>query len=397
VATSQPPQPEVATELPLDQLLGWLRRHQVKLAWTGGLIFLAVVLVLMVQRHRGRTLDKATESLAATAGVEGLRRLAQDFGHTSQGPHIRLRLARALLDAEAQLDAQPSGGDDLYERKLAHLREAVEVLDRLQDDWTDAKLGPLVQHLLLEANKELRWEQRYGRRYLPRDVKPRAGKALGELVAAPANPVVAFHTKHGVITCELFEDQAPNSVANFLALTAEGFYDGLTFHRVGPKDDSTPGANDGVPAVIQGGCPKGDGTGDPGYKINTELSATLDFEAGTLCWANSGLNTEGSQFFICKEKIDQPSWKQSYARFGKVVEGLDVVQKVVKGDVIEKIEILKRRGTAAEFPYRPRVLGIPDEAAPAGGTPGGSSTPVGGVTPPATATPPPGGGSPAGR
>lgn len=375
-------------------MTGWLKRHQVKIAWSGGVLFLAVVLVLMVQRHRGRALDEATEQLAPTSGVEALRRLAQDFGHTSQGPQIRWRLARALLDAEANLDQQPSGADDLYDRKIGYLQEAIATLDALQDDWNSPPMGPLVQHLLLEANEELRWEQRYGKRYHVRAVTPKAGKSLGAIVQGTTRPVVALHTSKGVITCELFQDETPNSVANFLALTAEGFYDGLTFHRVGPKDDSSQGADDGVPPVIQGGCPKGDGSGDPGYSINTETVPSIEFEAGTLCWANSGRNTEGSQFFICKEKIDNLKWKSDYARFGKVTEGLDVVRKIEKGDRIEKIEIVARRGTEADFPYRPRVLSIPDEPGPGGGTgrgsgpAGGSSTPVGAVTPPNTATPP---------
>ena len=366
-----------------------------KLAWGGGLLFLAIVLVLMVGRHRGRTLDEATEQLAATGGVEALRRLAQDFGHTSQGPHIRWKLACALMDSEADLDRRPSGTTDLYDPKIGYLQEAIQVLDGLQDDWQGPPFGPLVQHRLLKANEELRWEQRYGKRYLQRAVKPKAGKALGEIVQPPTRPVVAIHTSKGVITCELFQDETPNSVANFLALTAEGFYDGLTFHRVGPKDESSPDARDGVPPVIQSGCPRGDGKGGPGYTINTEAVPSIEFEPGSIAWANSGPNTDGSQFFICKQKIDDVSWKSNYARFGKVTEGLDVVQKIEKGDTIEKIEILKRRGTADDFPYRPNVLAIPDEPGPGGGTgrgsgpAAGSTTPVG-VTPPTTATTAPG-------
>jgi hypothetical protein len=288
VATSPPPQPETQTEFGAEELVAWLKRHQSTIAWVVGGAVLVVFVIVFVLRDRARTVDEAAKQLASTTGVEPLRRLNAEYGTTVIGPQIRYHLARALLDAETQLDRQPSGGDDLYERKLQHLREAIEILSGLQKEWTEAPFNALVAHLHLKATEELSWEQRFGRRYETRPVTPKAGKALGEIVTPPERPVVAIDTNKGTITCELFFSETPNAVANFLALAAEGFYDGITWHRVGPDAQTPP--------VIQGGCPKGDGSGGPGYTIDSELVAALEFEAGTLCWANRGRNTAGSQF-----------------------------------------------------------------------------------------------------
>jgi peptidyl-prolyl cis-trans isomerase A (cyclophilin A) len=140
-----------------------------------------------------------------------------------------------------------------------------------------------------------------------------------------------FETTQGEITCELFLDEAPKTVANFRGL-AEGakefldekteqktkrrYYDGLIFHRVIPK------------FMIQGGCPLGVGTGGPGYKFEDEFSKDLRFDrAGRLAMANSGPNTNGSQFFITLAATD---WlNDRHTIFGQVVRGQDVVEKIV--------------------------------------------------------------------
>jgi cyclophilin family peptidyl-prolyl cis-trans isomerase len=126
---------------------------------------------------------------------------------------------------------------------------------------------------------------------------------------------VTFDTTMGPIRIEVFEDKAPKTAKNFLDLTKKGFYNGLTFHRVIPG------------FMIQGGCPKGDGTGGPGYEIPDEFHPTLKHTGpGILSMANAGPNTGGSQFFIT---LAATSWLDGkHAIFGKVVQGQDVVDKI---------------------------------------------------------------------
>lgn len=130
-----------------------------------------------------------------------------------------------------------------------------------------------------------------------------------------ANPTVTLRTTLGDIRFELFRDRAPKTAGNFLTLVKKGFYDGLTFHRVIPG------------FMIQGGCPKGDGTGGPGYTIPDEFEPTLRHDGpGVVSMANAGPNTGGSQFFIT---LAPTSWlDRRHAIFGRVRGGQDVVEKI---------------------------------------------------------------------
>lgn len=134
-----------------------------------------------------------------------------------------------------------------------------------------------------------------------------------------------FDTDRGPIKLELFQDKAPLTVANFVNLASKGFYDGLNFHRV---------IND---FMIQGGCPQGTGTGGPGYKFEDETNNGVPHERGVLSMANAGPNTNGSQFFITHIKTDWLDGKHTV--FGKVLEGLDVVDSVKQGDKIKSVKI----------------------------------------------------------
>ena len=134
-----------------------------------------------------------------------------------------------------------------------------------------------------------------------------------------------FDTDRGPIKLELFQDKAPLTVANFVNLATKGFYDGLNFHRV---------IND---FMIQGGCPQGTGTGGPGYKFEDETNNGVPHERGVLSMANAGPNTNGSQFFITHIKTDWLDGKHTV--FGKVLEGLDVVDSVKQGDKIKSVKI----------------------------------------------------------
>ena len=131
------------------------------------------------------------------------------------------------------------------------------------------------------------------------------------------NSLAVFETSMGTFKVELFEDKAPRTAQNFISLVNKGFYNGLIFHRV----------IDGF--MIQGGDPKGNGTGGPGYVIPDEFHKDLKHTgAGILSMANAGPNTGGSQFIIT---LDATPWLDGkHAIFGKVVEGLDVVKAIGK-------------------------------------------------------------------
>ena len=136
-----------------------------------------------------------------------------------------------------------------------------------------------------------------------------------------------FDTDRGTIRLELFADDCPETAGNFIKLAKDGFYDGLTFHRVIPD------------FMIQGGCPQGTGTGGPGYKFDDEASALAKKHdtPGILSMANAGPNTNGSQFFITHTPT--PHLDGKHGVFGKVLEGQDVVDSVKQGDTIKSVTI----------------------------------------------------------
>ena len=138
-------------------------------------------------------------------------------------------------------------------------------------------------------------------------------------------------TTHGDMKIEFFEADAPGTVKNFIDLAEKGFYNGLTFHRVIPG------------FVIQGGCPNGTGSGGPGYTIKCELDGENQVhDRGVLSMAHAGKDTGGSQFFICHNRQNTKHLDRKHTCFGKVVDGLDVIEKIRGGDVIEKIEITEK-------------------------------------------------------
>ena len=137
-----------------------------------------------------------------------------------------------------------------------------------------------------------------------------------------------IHTDKGVMKVEFFEEDAPNTVKNFTDLSKKGFYDGLTFHRVIPD------------FVVQGGCPDGTGAGGPGYSIDCELDGDNQFhDRGVLSMAHAGRNTGGSQFFICHSRTNTAHLDRNHTCFGRVYEGIEVVDDIRQGDKIEKIVI----------------------------------------------------------
>jgi peptidyl-prolyl cis-trans isomerase B (cyclophilin B) len=138
--------------------------------------------------------------------------------------------------------------------------------------------------------------------------------------------VATIQTGKGSIRIQLHDEKTPSTCTNFEKLVKDGFYDGLTFHRVIPD------------FMVQAGCPRGDGTGGPGYTFEDEFHPELKHDGpGVLSMANAGPNTNGSQFFITH--VPTPWLDGKHSVFGRVLEGQDVVNAVQTGDAIEKISV----------------------------------------------------------
>ena len=142
-----------------------------------------------------------------------------------------------------------------------------------------------------------------------------------------------METDKGVMKIQFYETDAPNTVKNFVTLSKKGFYDGTIFHRVLPD------------FVIQGGDPTGTGRGGPGYHIKCELTGGNQYhDRGVLSMAHAGRDTGGSQFFICHSRKNTAHLDRNHTCFGKVVEGLDVIDKIRQGDKIIKVTITETEG-----------------------------------------------------
>lgn len=137
-------------------------------------------------------------------------------------------------------------------------------------------------------------------------------------------------TDKGTLLIEFYDDDAPLAVQNFIDLSKKGFYDGLKFHRVIPS------------FMVQGGCPDGTGAGGPGYTIPCELDGTKQYhDRGVLSMAHRGRNTGGSQFFICHNRQNTAHLDRNHTCFGKVVEGLDIIDDIRQGDTIQKVTVIE--------------------------------------------------------
>ena len=165
-----------------------------------------------------------------------------------------------------------------------------------------------------------------------KNITPKVRKAILDTLKVNGSEIAVITMKNGnKIYIKFFPEDAPNTVKNFIMLTNLGFYDGLTFHRV---------EKDPKPFVVQGGDPRGDGTGGPGYSINAEFNKQRHL-LGTLAMARSGdPNSAGSQFYICL--APQPHLDNKYTVFGQVIKGMDVVKGIKKGDVINSIQIERK-------------------------------------------------------
>jgi peptidyl-prolyl cis-trans isomerase B (cyclophilin B) len=141
---------------------------------------------------------------------------------------------------------------------------------------------------------------------------------------------VKISTDKGDMIAELYDNETPTTVKNFLDLISKGFYNGLNFHRVIPG------------FVVQGGCPNGVGNGGPGYTIQCEVSAQKQYhDKGVLSMAHAGRNTGGSQFFICHNRQGTQHLDGNHTCFGRVIEGLDIIDQIRQGDKMNSVVVME--------------------------------------------------------
>jgi cyclophilin family peptidyl-prolyl cis-trans isomerase len=299
----------------------------------GGVVALLLVVGAIYFKVSSGTREERTawEGLSKAESPAILRDRWKKHKHTGAGFFLAQEFALRLWgEQEVLADKDEDGVNDarilLLDEGIAVLTEALEIHGR----------HPMTAHMerlrgTLQAERG--WVQEHGAAILAaRKPAPRKGSPKKEKLApvkrvpdeAGRLPRVTLHTDRGVIVVELFEDEAPNHVANLVALALEGFYDDLVFHRV---EDW----------VTQTGCPDGTGMGGPGHRIAAEFNEHKH-DRGAFGMARSNEeNSAGSQFYFVKKP--QHNIDGQYTIFGKVVEGMDVVDRIQKNDRLNKIEV----------------------------------------------------------
>ncbi|MCX6834479.1 MAG: peptidylprolyl isomerase [candidate division Zixibacteria bacterium] len=241
----------------------------------------------------------------------GARKLTRYLPHVEQlikrGAELDVNIRRSLLDVVEQFIDTLGTDSAMANLVVAGLLDPEYVIRRRANELYLAKFERDRSSMVTPAETRI--------------TERRLSKAFADTTA---NPTALIQTNRGVIEIELLFDAAPLTVLNFIDLVNQGFYDGLIFHRVVPN------------FVIQGGCPRGDGWGGPPYFIRCEYS-DLPYERGTVGIATSGRDTGGSQFFITHSP--QPHLDGRYTVFGQVISGMDVVDQIVVGDLIQNIVI----------------------------------------------------------
>ena len=241
----------------------------------------------------------------------GTRKLTRYLPHVQQlikrGAELDVNVRRTLLDVVEQFIDTLGADSAMADLVVAGLLDPEYTIRRRANELYLKKFERDRSSMVTPA--ETRISER------------RLSKAFADTTA---NPTALIQTSRGVIEIELLFDAAPLTVLNFIDLVNQGFYNGLIFHRVVPN------------FVIQGGCPRGDGWGGPPYFIRCEYS-DLPYERGTVGIATSGRDTGGSQFFITHSP--QPHLDGRYTVFGQVISGMDVVDQIVVGDLIQNIVI----------------------------------------------------------
>ncbi|HEX8088429.1 MAG TPA: peptidylprolyl isomerase [Blastocatellia bacterium] len=305
-----------------------------------------ILLDLMSGKTYGKPDPRAASDILnalAAAKVEGLRGILLE---NLKAEDVIVRATAATLlgglgdESEAVLKAFEEAYKTARADKMNDARIAIlEVADKLRH--------PMSTLALAEATRDEDYVVRLKAAELIRgsNIDPATSKVLqigkvntnhtraywqrvAQMAESLKNPIAVLHTKKGDIRIELFARDAPMTVDNFIQLAQSGFYNGLAFGRVVPN------------FVIQGGDPRGDQNGGPGYQIRDEINLH-QYETGTVGMALSGKDTGGSQFFITHSP--QPHLDGAYTVFGQVIEGLEVVSRIARGDRIDGVDIVGQK------------------------------------------------------
>jgi peptidyl-prolyl cis-trans isomerase B (cyclophilin B) len=298
-----------------------------------------------------RLRNEAWAGLSSADSTGMLREKWKKHSGSEAGPFLAQELAVRLFQEQAEKAGK--SGKEINDERIVLLDEGIAVLGEALKKHPRHAWVPDLTRLQEGLRAEREWVSQYGARIAaarepapmeihPKPEKLQAARKLED--KAGQNPRVTLKTDRGDIELELFEDDAPNHVANFLALALEGYYDGLVFHR----------AEDWV---IQTGDPEGTGSGGPGHRIALETN-THKHDEGALGMARSeGTDTAGSQFYIVRKPQHEIDGK--YTIFGRVLSGLDVVQRIQQNDRVNEIVIDSLRNKE----YRPKIIkeGSPSE------------------------------------
>jgi cyclophilin family peptidyl-prolyl cis-trans isomerase/HEAT repeat protein len=297
------------------------------------------ILHAMLRDEDPRVLPAVLEALRRARGKDALDTLRRHLEHSDLGVRVAAADGVAALGpvgASGSLVAAWRRGLDDGPGELEARISAVKALAAQADDG--AKAG-LLEVAKTDPARAVRARAALALRALGMETKdpgPQAvlrpaldyREAMAPFEPRPGvslyTPRAFLHTRHGKIEVHLDVVEAPLTTASFVDLARQGFYDGLVFHRVEPG------------FVVQGGCPRGDGNGGPGYSLRCEITRR-SYGRGAVGMALSGKDTGGSQFFITLQP--QPQLDGGYTLFGQVVAGLDVVERIRPGDAIERVEV----------------------------------------------------------
>ncbi len=299
----------------------------------------ATLIDLFVMKPDARAVSDILNAMAATK-LDGLQKiLLTQIKH--EDVIVRATTATLLGDAGDQSDVVINALNDAYKAakadklngariaiveaaaKLKHPINILVLADETKEE--DYVVRRRAAELLRESPQDTK-----GAKLMVGNVKTNHSREywrrMAQLATAGKNPVAIFHTKKGSIRVELFASDAPMTADNFMQLAKSGYFNGLAFIRIVPN------------FVVQGGDSRGDQNGGPGYQIRDEINLK-PYTTGTLGMALSGKDTGGSQFFITHSP--QPHLDGGYTVFGQVIEGLEVVNRLARGDTIERIEIIE--------------------------------------------------------
>jgi cyclophilin family peptidyl-prolyl cis-trans isomerase/HEAT repeat protein len=295
------------------------------------------ILYTLLKDEDPRVLPAVLEAVRKARGADAVDILRRHLEHADFSVRAAAASGLADLKAQGQTEALLAAwkrslvdGADVDARQAVIGALAVQTDARARDALGEIARSDPQRVVRLRAAQVLA-----GPGTLPADLGPEEARPFVDYRVAMApydtrpglelySPRAFLKTKHGTIEVLLDVVETPFTTASFVDLARRGFYDGLTFHRVEPN------------FVVQGGCPRGDGNGGPGYLVRCEISQR-PYGRGAVGMALSGKDTGGSQFFITHSP--QPHLDGGYTLFGQVVKGLEVVDQIRPGDVIERVEI----------------------------------------------------------